>query len=222
MFKALVLKELRETAGIASVAMLAYCAIVASQIGYYVPPFFQHQGNEKIPFLQTEYIVWFICISAVFSTALGLWQTVAESNRGTWPFLLHRPMELKSLIGIKMAVGAGMYLAVSGAATLIYAVWAATPGTHASPFFWWMTEATWLCWIVIVVCYFGAFLAGVRPARWFGTRLLPVPAAYLTAVLILCIRFQLRTQLWTLIALVIVCAFFINMILFAVRTRDFS
>jgi hypothetical protein len=222
MYKALVLKELRETAGIAALALLAYCLLVMSQMGYDVPPFFYHQGREKIPFLDSIYISWFICISVVFSTVLGLWQTVVESYRGTWPYLLHRPMDLRKLIGVKMAVGAGVYLIVSAVPTLIYAAWASLPGTHASPFFWWMTEPTWLCWIVIVVCYLGAFLAGVRPGRWFGTRLLPVPAAYLMAALILCIRFQLRTELGTLIALVIVCAFFINMILFAVRTRDFS
>ena len=32
--------------------------------------------------------------------------------------------------------------------------------------------------------YFGAFLSGIRPARWFGTRLLPLVAAGALAMLL--------------------------------------
>jgi hypothetical protein len=222
MLKALVFKELRETAGIVALAFLAYFTVVASEMGYYILPFVWRGGRETIPFLYEDYISWFICISVVFSTALGLWQTVVESYSGTWPFLLHLSMESRKVIAVKMAVGASVYLVVSAVPTLVYAAWAATPGTHASPFFWWMTEMVWLCWITSVVCYLGAFLAGIRPGRWIGTRLLPVPAGFLAAGLVLFLRVQFGTPSWALGVLVIVCAFFVAMILFAMRTRDFS
>ena len=39
-----------------------------------------------------------------------------------------------SLIGLKLAVGALVYLVCGAVPILLYGVWAATPGTHASPF----------------------------------------------------------------------------------------
>jgi hypothetical protein len=225
MLKALVFKELREIAGITIATALAYGVLVAHQMGYRVLPFFpdsRYGRFETIPFLQTTYIGWFICISAVFASVLGLWQTVAESGRGTWLFLLHRPMDRKKSIGVKMAVGLSVYLIVSATATLTYAAWAAVPGAHASPFYWWMTEMVWPCWLTIVLCYLGAFLAGIRPGRWIGTRLLPLAAAGLLAILIVFVRVQYGMQLLTIIALILVCAFFVGMILYEIRTRDFS
>jgi hypothetical protein len=222
MLKALVFKELRETAGIAIMAALAYGATVAYQMGYNIFPFIPFNRYEMIPFLQTGYINWFICISVAFASALGLWQTVAESYRGTWLFLLHRPMERNKMIALKIVVGLSIYLAVSGGATLIYALWAALPGTHATPFYWWMTEVVWLSWIAIVLCYLGAFLAGIRPGRWIGTRLLPALAAGLLVILVLYMWLECRMQLWVLLAFILLCALFINMIFYAVRTRDFS
>jgi hypothetical protein len=47
-----------------------------------------------------------------------------------------------------------------------------------------MTGFAWrLCFLMPLV-YLGAFLSGLRPARWFGTRLLPLAACgLLTAFL---------------------------------------
>ena len=58
------------------------------------------------------------------------------------------------------------------------------PGKHASPFFWWMTATAWEAWGVIAIVYLAAFLAGIRPARWFGTRLLPLAAGGVLAALL--------------------------------------
>ena len=113
---------------------------------------------------------------------LGLRQTVGESIHGTWMFLLHRPVGWTRLIGVKLLVGVALYLVCGAAAILVYAWWAATPGTHASPFEWSMTVPTWKVWIVMPIVYLGgAFLSGMRPARWVGTRLLaawPPPACW--------------------------------------------
>ena len=189
MFKALVFKELRETMWIAVAALLLYSAGIANLIGYVVLPFgivraFPRPMPEAIPFVDPEFLSWFLIVSVVFTTALGLWQTASESRYGTWLFLLHRPMGLRNLICVKMAVGTGLYLFISALAILAFAAWAATPGTHAGPFYWWMTATVWRFWIIIVLCYFGSFLAGIRSGRWLGTRLLPVPAAYILAFLI--------------------------------------
>lgn len=227
MFKALVFKELRETMWIAVAALLLYSAGIANLIGYVVLPFgivraFPRPMPEAIPFVDPEFLSWFLIVSVVFTTALGLWQTASESRYGTWLFLLHRPMGLRNLICVKMAVGTGLYLFISALAILAFAAWAATPGTHAGPFYWWMTATVWRFWIIIVLCYFGSFLAGIRSGRWLGTRLLPVPAAYILAFLIAYVVDYLRWRFWGYLAFALVCVIFGNLIIYAARKRDFS
>jgi hypothetical protein len=40
-----------------------------------------------------------------------------------------------------------------------------------------MTVAGWQLWSAMPLVYLGAFLSGIRPGRWFGTRLIPLVAA---------------------------------------------
>jgi hypothetical protein len=134
-------------------------------------------------------------------------------------FLLHRPASLWRVLAAKLAVGAGLYLICGLVAILSYAAWAAMPGKHASPFRWWMTAYAWEAWGVIAVVYLGAFLAGIRPARWFGTRLLPLAAGGLLAVLLVFLLF------WPLVgiaAFLLVAACLVGLIHFTARSRDFS
>jgi hypothetical protein len=56
----------------------------------------------------------------------------------------------------------------------LYSWWAATPGHHPSPFAWSMATPAWVLTFLMPLLYLGAFLSGLRPARWFGTRLLPL------------------------------------------------
>ncbi len=221
MLRALLLKELRETGWIALVALLADLALVGHYVGYSVLP----SGPENnflaaIPFLDGTFLGFFCAVSVAFAIVLGLWQTVVESRRGTWLFLLHRPAGRRRVIAAKLAVGGGLYLLCGLIAILSYAAWAAMPGKHASPFLWWMTADAWKAWGVIVIVYLAAFLAGLRPARWFGTRLLPLVAGgVLAGVLMFCL---MCWPLAGMAALVLVAACLIGLIHFTARTRDFS
>ena len=155
-------------------ALVAYCA------GYNVLPFYSNYAAMRtacdVPFVDGNFLGFFIAFSAALAVVLGLRQTVVESHRGTWLFLLHRPVGMRRVIAAKLAVGGGLYLACGAVAILTYAAWALLPGKHASPFLWWMTAWSWEAWGVIAVVYLAAFLAGLRPGRWFGTRLLPLAA----------------------------------------------
>ena len=219
MLKALLLKELRETARIALVALAAHLACVANCAGYAVLPFRSMRNVDEIPFLDGSFLTSFCFVSVALAAALGLGQTVSESRWGTWLFLLHRPASLWRVLAAKLAVGAGLYLICGLVAILSYAAWAAMPGKHASPFRWWMTAYAWEAWGVIAVVYLGAFLAGIRPARWFGTRLLPLAAGGLLAVLLVFLLF------WPLVgiaAFLLVAACLVGLIHFTARSRDFS
>ncbi len=80
-------------------------------------------------------------------------------------------------LAIKLLVGATLTLAVALLPIAAFGLWAATPGTHASPFVWSMTTWAWLLGVQMLLVYLGAFLSGLRPGRWFGSRVLPLAGA---------------------------------------------
>jgi hypothetical protein len=66
--------------------------------------------------------------------------------------------------------------------------------------------------------YLGAFLVGARPARWFGSRLLPLAGAGLLVGLI-----QFLPWWWLLgvLAILLLDAWLVASILYVTKTRDF-
>ncbi len=223
--KNLIWKELRETAWIAAAALVVYAFLVAPLMQYPVPFFLGYLSlaseayTEAIPFVTDSFLFLFMMISMCFAVALGFRQSLIESGRGTYPFLLQRPASRKRLIGTKLLVGAGLYLGCAALPILVYACWAAKPGTHASPFHWSMTLGAWEAWLSIGVLYLGAFLSGIRPGRWIGTRLLPLLAAGgLTGFF--------AVPPWWLItgvpALLLMMVLLVVEIFYVAETRDFS
>ena len=163
--KALMLKELREIVAIAVLALAAYLALVMSLMGtklfYWIPGL--PQGPENIPFLSTDFQSAFAVISGVFVLALGFRQSVWESTRGTFLFLLHRPVARRQLLLTKLATGIVVFLLCGSVPILLYAWWASVPGHHPGPFFWSMTGPAWQLWFLMPLLYLGMFLSGLRP-----------------------------------------------------------
>jgi hypothetical protein len=92
------------------------------------------------------------------------------------------------------------------------------PATHAGPFEWSMTGTAFQVWLLMPLAYLGAFASGIRPARWYGSRLLPLVSVVLAGS-ILAVVAQ-----WGLIALpllLLVAAVLVSDILWEVETRDF-
>ena len=113
--------------------------------------------------------------------ALGFKQTAWEVGQGTHFFLFHRPISRNRVFVSKLVVGLGWVVAMSLILILLYAWWAMTPGHLPAPFEWSMTVPAWQLWLAMPVLYFGAFLSGIRPGKWFGTRLAPLVAAIFVA-----------------------------------------
>lgn len=174
--RALAFKELREVAGIAAVALGGYLALVVSLMGAkvfrWVPG--MPEGTNGVPFSGGEFTGVFTWVSMAFAVALGFRQSAWESARGTFLFLLHRPLSRRAIFLTKLAVGSGTLLLGASLPIVLYAWWAAIPGHHPSPFAWSMANPAWLLTFLMPLVYLGAFLSGLRPARWFGTRLLPL------------------------------------------------
>jgi hypothetical protein len=184
--KALALKELREVFGITAVALGGYLALVVSLMGGKVfdwVPGMPH-GTEEVPFTGGGFTTFYTFVSVVFAVALGFRQSAWESSRGTYLFLLHRPVPRDVIFLTKLATGAGVFLLCASLPVVAYAWWAAVPGHHPSPFAWPMTGPAWRLAFLMPLLYLGAFLSGLRPARWFGTRLLPLVAAVVLLILL--------------------------------------
>lgn len=181
MYRALLLKELKETWWLGAVAFALLGVQLWSAVGlnadFETFSISWRSGNmRRIPFLQSD----FGQVAAMTACALGVlvavFQTFGESVRGTWSFLLHRPIDRRTIILMKLGTGLALTLGSTAVPILLYAWWAATPGMHASPFSWWMTRETWMLWLVSIPLYLGTFLCGIRAARWYGTRFLPLVA----------------------------------------------
>lgn len=183
MYKALAFKELREIAWIGGIVFAAMALVVLDQIGGAAAPTqllsfgmlpVDPLESRKIPFVHpglAEYLVW---IGVAGGLALGFRQVLGESFRSTWLFLLHRPAPRSRIMLTKLAVGVGLLLASTALPVLLFAVWAALPRTHASPFDWRMTNVPLRICCGATCIYLAAFLSGLREARWYGTRLFPL------------------------------------------------
>src|SRR5260370_193689 len=134
--KALALKELREVFGIAAVALAGYLALGVSLVGAEVFNWVRGipAGTDEVPFTGGDFKELFTWISVVFAVALGFRQSAWESGRGTFLFVLHRPVARRAIFRTKLATGAGVLLLGASLPIVLYACWAAVPGHHPSPF----------------------------------------------------------------------------------------
>jgi hypothetical protein len=229
MLKALVRKELRELLPIIVVAVLAQIVVVLAgtgvQLGFVSSFLGQAQAARSgaIPFLSDDTITQLFLVVAAGALGVGLWQTMRESAQGTYPFLLHRPVEREAALGAKLVLGVVFCLLLIALPLLFYAFWAATPGTHASPFMWAMTAPFWPMCICMPLIYLGAFLSGLRPGRWYGSRFLPLLAGGITAGICTMLLFVIQSIVWLVLAIVIVVEIgYLAAIWYVAQSRDYS
>lgn len=181
MLKALVIKELRESAGIVALAVLGAIYMFGELTATPVVPW-QGGSTSTYPFVGDWLGFYYCIVVGGLAVALGLRQAAWELGQGTYFFLLHRPLPRKRVFALKLLVGGILALTFGALLILIYAVWAAKPGHISAPFDWRMTGWAWNLWLTTPLVYVGAFLSGIRPARWFGSRLAPLLAAIGVAV----------------------------------------
>jgi hypothetical protein len=218
MLKSLAIKELRESVGIIAIAVLATAYTLAMMTGIRVFPVLNGLANVGIPFVSDGFSTLYVLVIGALSIALGLKQAAGEGRRDTYYFLLHRPASRRSIFATKLAVGAAVVLIVGGLLVLLYAIWAASLGNVPAPFYWSMTAWAWQLWLCMPLLYLGAFLSGIRPARWFGTRLMPLVAGGFATFLI-----PASPWWWWLpaVALAIAVAIFVVSIFYYAEQRDY-
>jgi len=181
MLKSMIRKEVRELLPIVAIALLAQFVVVSSEAGVNWPPLMLLSQiwsiDGTIPFVSSGSFIFPFLIGALAAIAIGLWQTIVDCRRGTMLFLLHRPVRREAILGAKMLVGTMLTLLILWLPIIGYGIWAAMPGTHASPFYWSMTGWAWNLSLLWPLIYLAAFLCGLRSARWYATRYWPLVAA---------------------------------------------
>lgn len=232
MIRALAIKELREIGWIVAIGFAAYMVVVGAIVSttvetglvnlpglqWFIWQVLQLDYYRSLPFVRGEYEGAFVMISLVLAVTLGFRQTVGESLGGTFNFLLHRPLLRRTLFLTKLGVGFGLLWLASAVPILLLAWWAATPGSHPSPFEWSMTYPIWKMWAAMPLVYLGAFLSGIRPASWWGTRLIPLVAIAVPAVVVSIAPLWLISALLTVVSVLLLAI----TILWVGQTRDFS
>jgi hypothetical protein len=216
--RALAFKELRDVFGITLAALGCYVALAVNAMGAkvfdWVPG--MPRGTREVPFVGGNFTLFFCVISVLFALALGFRQSSWESAKGTYLFLLHRPLRREVIFAVKLALGLGVLLLCAAVPIVLYGTWAAIPGHHPSPFEWSMTLSTWETALLTPLLYVGAFLSGIRPARWYATRLLPLAASLLGFIVL---------SLWGVLGAVLgvlLCGVLITNVFYVARVRDYA
>jgi hypothetical protein len=226
MWLALLRKELTETVplGLCAWAFLLTWVGLETQVGILTMfPFWGWFGIHpkeisSIPFLDTKMHTPLAIAAGFLGAVLAGRQIFFEEQSKAYGFLLPLPVKRSTLFLIKMLVGMVVYFIALLIPVLVYALWAATPGTHPSPFYWSMTWLPIKLAIALTVLYFGWMLTWLRPVKWYGTRLLP-----LVAVIALAFMWaELMDWLWWGVLLVILTdALLAVSILWVAETRDY-
>jgi hypothetical protein len=218
MHKSLIRKELIEASAVAALPTVVYLIIIGVE-------------NHNFHYLEDYYISdqWAtlftrdiyplgLVVPTFFAGILGLVQTVSESVRGTWGYLLHLPPARRQVIQAKLVCGLATYLACSGLFLAACVLLALRRQTIIRPLEWWMISPIAQCIVSGVLIYLGAFLTGLRPARWYGSRLLPlVGVTALWGVLL----FMPNWWVYGILSLLLLCAILIAMIFHVAMTRDY-
>jgi hypothetical protein len=221
----MVMKEFREIRGIVFLAVIGFGFAILADVKPGFPNPFRMVGGHgaaDIPFVDGSSCELIVLVAGAMAIALGLRQTLGESARGTYLLLLHRPASRRGVIGMKVFVGLAAYVICGAAAILIFGLWAATPGTHASPFEWSMTIDAWCALVPPAILYLGAFLSGLRPGRWFGTRLLPLVAAFCVVAIWEAMTEGTNVGWGGVVFMLLLVVGLVDAIFFVAQTREYS
>jgi hypothetical protein len=136
-----------------------------------------------VPIAHSGYLTALSLIACAVGLWLGIAMSFREEVKGTWAFLIHRPVARSHIIGAKLLGACALY---AGAVAIPYAalaLWCAVPGNCPAP---WAVDYLFPGLDILArgaIIFLGAFLCGVRPARWYATRFVPLFAAVTLVIL---------------------------------------
>ena len=118
----------------------------------------------------------------VTSIAFAIAQFALDQRDSARGYLLHRRLSGKQIFQAKFVVGAGLYAAAVFVPLIVAAIYLEWIGPERLPTSWLQTVPAFAVGFYCFSFYFGTSMVLCRPARWFGTRLVPIAAPALIAV----------------------------------------
>ena len=115
----------------------------------------------------------------------GLLQILPEQRRDQWAFLVHRPVPRDVIFGGKVIAGLLLYLLATLLPAVITLAWRAMPGHIPAPFDMRLALPGLADILTGTAYYFAGLLIALRPARWYGSRVLPLPAAVICSFMVI-------------------------------------
>jgi hypothetical protein len=169
--KALIWKELREHCKWVPLPSLAILLVFLLD-------------KPDVPMPDVTGAFFFGLIGVVFGATLGFVQIFFEGHGDKRSLLMHRPLRPARLFLTKGFAGVSLYLLALGVPFLGLQIWLATPGNLPAPYHW-RTSLPWLADILSgLVYYFAGMLVAQRDVRWYGSRCLPLAAAFCCSYLV--------------------------------------
>lgn len=229
MLKSIVWKELRETWWMGAVALVAVLFGAASDIGLSLDNWrlVARPVEHRIPFKSGDFVQYLLFTAYGLAMALAAKQTLWETFRGTWPFLLHRSLTRSLQMLLKLAVGLSLLLVAVGLPIFLFGIYASDPGSFAAPFSWRLTDFSFCICLAVTSVYLGAFASAIRQARWYATRIFPAAVGFAVSLFPLA-TVDMPNAGWTFsvqvaIGLVLfVDVAFVSAILFWASDNDFA
>ena len=172
MMSALLWKEFRETVRWFPLCLL----LVVSLIWRLIPG---RNGTDSVDTLSGNLSTIVGAGAIISGVALAIAQFALNQKSSSRNFLLHRNLTTRQIFLAKAIVGALLYVLavfVPLSATAVYLEWI---GPERLPTSWHQTVPAFSCSFFGFSFYFGTCMVICRPARWFGTRLLPIGAPVL-------------------------------------------
>ncbi|QDU41883.1 hypothetical protein Mal52_03380 [Symmachiella dynata] len=222
MFKSMMRKELMETLPVMAIAGFLYALILISDAFEYSwasDGVLINQMQRWTTVLHDQFIdvLWMIAFG--FAILLGLVQTLTDSVQGTWGYLVHLPPGRRWIISSKLLVGGGVYVACTGLFLLVCVMIGWTRQTAVYPFRWSMMSVYVQISLIGMLVYLATFLTGLRPARWYGSRLLPLAGCGLLVWVLIGVP-----QWWVygFAPLLVFCGLLVGVILYVGDVRDYT
>ena len=175
--KQLLLKEWREHFKVALIGMMILTLLLIVNVKG------PGLGNGLQPLVYDGLLKQTAFFVAIFGFLLGWLQTQSEKHPDLRAFLLHRPVARTTIFWSKLISGLGRYAVGAGLPLAGLVIFVLIPGEVAAPFEWAMVLPATNLLLLGLVFHGAGMLTGIRPARWYGSRIFGLGPAMLAAIL---------------------------------------
>jgi hypothetical protein len=180
-WRAMTWKEFRENARWGVLALLLLSAGMAFGLRQVrLKAGFSQFSGESLTSDAFVPVTVFGCAAAAM--LLGIIQTFPERRPDAWALLIHRPVSPTRLFVAKATTGLALYLGAAMLPLVGAALWLSRPGHMPTPFDWRLALPGLADVLAAASYYFAGMLIGLRPARWYGSRLLVLGTAVVTSM----------------------------------------